>query len=416
MRVVCSVTGSPSHGRAVLPFARALGEAGHDVLVACPPDVAGVFDGAPLRVEPVFATMAAAAEHLGPVVAALGDPASLSPTELTAALLPTLFAGPQVTDSARVLLELCERDGKPDLVLRDGGETAGLLVADHLGVPCVAAPSGAANVLTPDVLGAALTERRRELGVAEPDDPAELHRWGRLDCIPPEFSLAAPGVAAAQAYRQDDQVGRGETLPPWVGALPAGRPLVVAGIGTAMPMMARRDAGSARGDGAPLRAGPVDPHAALRTVAAAVSRLDAEVVLSTGGLAVDDLDLPEHVHAAPWVPQPLLLQCADLFLTHGGYNGIREAVRHGVPLAVLPQFGDQEHNAARVAGLGLGAHCPHDAGAVAAACTRLLGGDGAAVRARMRHAQRAMLALPPVEDAVADLADLAAGRRATLGR
>ncbi|MEU4376921.1 glycosyltransferase [Pseudonocardia alni] len=401
MLVLCSVTGSPSHGRAVLPFARALGDAGHRVVVACPPDIAGVFDGAPVVAEPVFATMADSAEHLGPALARLGGPAALATltaTEVTTALLPTLFAGPQVTGSARALLALVESHGTPDLVLRDGGETAGFLVAEHLGVPCVAAPSGAGNVLSPDVVAEALTERRDELGFAAPDDPTALHRWGRLDCMPPQFSLAGPQIAPARAFRQDDQVSRGETLPGWVGALPGSRPLVVAGLGTAMPAMAGRAE----------RRAPVDPHAALRTVAEAASRLDAEVVLSTGGLPVDDLALPAHVHPAPWVPQPLLLQVADLFLTHGGYNGVREAVRHGVPLAVLPQFGDQEHNARRIAELGLGAHCSPDAAEVAATCTRLLGDDD--VRARMRSAQRAMLALPPVEDAVGVLEDLAARR------
>ncbi|MEJ8279959.1 glycosyltransferase [Pseudonocardia spirodelae] len=398
------MTGSPSHGRAVLPFVRALGAAGHDVVVACPPDVAPVLDGAPARVEPVLATMASAAEHLGPVVERLGGApalARLSPTELTTAMLPTLFAGPQVTGSARTLLGLVDVHGKPDLVLRDGGETAGFLVAEHLGVPCVSAPSGAGNVLGPDVVAAALSERRRELGFAEPGDAAALHRWGRLDCMPAAFSLAAPGMAAARAFRQDDEVVRGEVLPGWVAALPAGRPLVVAGLGTAMPMMAGRGG----------RRAPVDPAAALRTVAAAVSRLDAEVVLATGGLPVDDLDLPAHVHTAAWVPQPLLLQCADLFLTHGGYNGVREAVRHGVPLAVLPQFGDQEHNARRVAELGLGEHCPPDPDGVAEACARLLDGS---TRTGVRAAQRAMLALPPVGDAVGALEDLAAGRVAAL--
>ncbi|MBN9734878.1 MULTISPECIES: glycosyltransferase [unclassified Pseudonocardia] len=407
------MTGSPSHGRAVLPFARALGAAGHDVVVACAPDVAGVFADAPVRVEAVFAPMTEAAEHLGPVLAALGDPSSLSTTELTRAMLPTLFAGPQVTGSARALLEVCERDGKPDLVLRDGGETAGLLVAEHLGVPCVAAPSGAGNVLTPEIVADALAERRRDLGFAAPADPAALHRWGRLDCMPAEFSLAAPGITAPLAFRQDDQVARGETLPAWIGELPAGRPLVLAGIGTAMPMMARRGEDAARA-GEPPPPGPVDPHVALRTVVDAVSRLDAEVVLSTGGLPLDDVDLPDHVHPSPWVPQPLLLQCADLFLTHGGYNGIREAVRHGVPLAVLPQFGDQEHNAERVAALGIGAHCPPDPARVAEACAELLGDHGAPVRAQMRRAQRAMLALPQADAAVSDLEDLAEGRRATL--
>lgn len=95
-----------------------------------------MFDGAPVVVEPVLPTMADAAGHLGPVLARLGGPAALATltaTEVTTALLPTLFAGPQVTGSARALLALVRTHGVPDLVLRDGGETAGFLVAEHLG-------------------------------------------------------------------------------------------------------------------------------------------------------------------------------------------------------------------------------------------------------------------------------------------
>ncbi|WP_433037173.1 glycosyltransferase [Actinomycetospora sp. CA-053990] len=130
-------------------------------------------------------------------------------------------------------------------------------------------------------------------------------------------------------------------------------------------------------------------------------------MVATGGLPVADGAPPAgHVHLLDWVPQPLLLSCADLLLTHGGYNSIREAVRHGVPMVVLPQFGDQEANADRAEALGLGRRSAPDPGAVAATVRSVLG-DGA-IRAEVRRAQRAMLALPPVSVAADDLAALAA--------
>ena len=229
---------------------------------------------------------------------------------------------------------------------------------------------------------------RDSLGFDAPADPAALAPHGRLDCMPQAWSLAVPDAPPATAFRQDDEVVRGQTLPAWVADLPAGRPLVVAALGTALPMMAGR-AGPA----------PADPAGALRTLLAAMNRLDAEVVLATGGLDLGDARPADHVHLTAWMPQTLLLQCAELFVTHGGYNGIREAVRHGVPMVVMPQFGDQDHNADRIAALGLGARVATAGEAttesLAAAATTVLA-DGA-VRAEVRRAQRAMLALPPID-------------------
>ena len=393
-RVLATVTGSPSHARAVLPFARALAAAGHEVVVACPEELAGVFDGLP--VETVMPPMSAAVAALGPRLAELEGPPDMG------VVIPMLFAGPHVSDTVRLLRPVAERL-EPDLVLRDGTELAGLLLAEERGIPHVAAPSGGGQQLGPDVVDAALRERSRELGLTVTG--AALHRHGRLDCLPPAWSFAAEGVAAAWSYRQDDEVARGDVLPAWIGELPAGRPLVLAAIGTALPMMAARDADDRPRPGSP----PVDPPRALRTIVDGLAELDCEAVVATGGLTIaDGAAVPDHVHVLDWVPQPLLLSCADLLLTHGGYNSIREAVRHGTPMAVLPQFGDQEVNADRVAALGLGLRCAPDAGDVTAACATVLGDDG--IRAEVRRAQRAMLALPPVAVAADDLAALAGAR------
>ncbi|MFD0392328.1 glycosyltransferase [Streptomyces nogalater] len=133
---------------------------------------------------------------------------------------------------------------------------------------------------------------------------------------------------------------------------------------------------------------------------------DCTVVVSTSGVPVDTEGLPGHVHVAERVPQPLLLESVDLFVTHGGFNSVREALRTGTPLAVLPHFGDQYTNAERVAELGLGGHIT-DRGArgIADMCRTLLADP--APRARMRAAQLAMLTLPDVEQAVGDLEGIA---------
>lgn len=43
-----------------------------------------------------------------------------------------------------------------------------------------------------------------------------------------------------------------------------------------------------------------------------------------------------------------------LFITHSGLMGTEEAVYHGVPMLMLPLFGDQPVNAASCAEKGIG--------------------------------------------------------------
>lgn len=151
-----------------------------------------------------------------------------------------------------------------------------------------------------------------------------------------------------------------------------------------------------------------DPAEQLATIIAGLSRLECTAVVATGGIeAAGGVEPAPHVHLTDRLAQPLLLECADLFVTHGGYNSIREAVRTGTPMAVLPNFGDQLPNAARVQELGLGRHLTDtDPDAVAAVCRELLADRETA--ARCRRAQLASLALPDIGQVVADLEKLVA--------
>ncbi|MEJ2867457.1 glycosyltransferase [Actinomycetospora sp. OC33-EN08] len=373
--MLTTVTGSPSHARAALPFVRALEGTDHEVVVACPPDLASVFDDAPARVEPVLTPMSEAAARFVPQIEALG------PDPDPAAVVARVFGGEHLVDEVRALRSAC---GPVDLVLRDGGEFAGLLYAEELGVPHLPAPSGAAHVLDPAHLGPLLDERRTALGLPRPTSDS-LTPYGRLDCMPPSFSFAPDWLPEPFAFRQDDEVDRGGRLPEWVAALPDGRPLVLASLGTALPMM--QNSGRT-----PPGGPPADPAAGLRALVTAANAVDAEIVVATGGLECDVEPAP-HVHLERWVPQPLLLQVTDALVTHGGYNTVREAVRHGVPMVAFPQFGDQFASAGRIESLGLGRQVDGDS--LAEGLTAVLA--DAVVRGRARAAQRAMLALPAID-------------------
>ncbi|MGW1197794.1 glycosyltransferase [Streptomyces sp. NPDC002536] len=392
MRVLCTVTGSSSHARALLPLVSALAAAGHAVLVAVPPPFVPGFAGRPVRVAGVMADLHAymARRFRGGGAAEPGPPGAGA---------VEFFAGPHLADSCASLLPAA-RDFGPDLLVRDGGELAGCLVAEVLGIPHVAAPSGAANHLDPVRLLPVLNGHRVRLGLPAEDDPHWIHRYGRMDCMPPAFSFMTHPAATTFAYRQPADVDPAEVLPHWMAELPTDRPLVLAAVGTVLPLLAGLPGGA-------FGAVPV-----LNAVVAGLAKLDCVALVATGGLPVEHDPAHGGVHLVDRFPQPLLLRCAQLLVTHGGYNSIREAVGAGVPMAVAPCFGDQPGNADRVQELGLGGRLADageipDPGRVAAVCGQVL--DSPRIAGEVRCAQRQILTLPPVESAVADLERLAHG-------
>jgi N-glycosyltransferase len=401
MRVLCTTLGSPSHGRAQLPLLRALAKAGHQVLVVTTEALVPVFRDDDVQVNaalPEFDPLAA----MGPYLAELGGTPDLTePTDALTRLLMRNVAGPGIKPHLDILLPLA-REFRPDVILRDGMDMPAVLTAELLGVPQLPTPSGFSNVLDPAEVLPQLNERREELGLPVRDDPLSLVPHGRVDYVPSAFSFARH-LPQTWAYRQTVDVERGMVLPEWATSLPTGRPLVYAAIGTALPTMrARMEDGET-----PLPVKLPDATESLHAIVRAAAELDdCTVVVSTSGLAVDTDGLPGHVHVAERVPQPLLLESVDLFITHGGFNSIREAMRTGTPLAVLPHFGDQPANAERVEELGLGRHiADRSAAGIADVCRKLFADPEP--RARARSAQLAMLTLPDVEQAVDDLADLA---------
>ncbi|MFG2891106.1 glycosyltransferase [Streptomyces sp. NPDC048248] len=404
MRVLCTTLGSPSHGRAQLPVLRALASAGHDVLVATTPSLAAVFQHDDVRVVRCLPDFTPST--FGPAMAELTERTDLDDEQrqqLMMRLMAETISGPFARKLLELLLPVAE-DFRPDLVLRDGMDLATVLMAEKLGIPQLPTPSGASNTVDPGHTVEGLNRLRGELSLPTVDDPLAIAAHGRIDYVPPAYSYAhyLPG---SLAYRQTVNVDRTSVLPQWVAELPTDRPLVFAAMGTALPEMHKRmgDAGQA----AKMPAHAPDPTETLKTITEAAAVLDeCTVLVATAGMPVDDSALPPHVHLTERLPQPILLEAVDLFLTHGGFNSVREALRTATPTAVLPQFGDQFLNARRTQELGLGREITdRSPEGIATVCRDVLADT--AVHARVRRARLAMLALPEVESAVTDLEKLA---------
>jgi hypothetical protein len=99
------------------------------------------------------------------------------------------------------------------------------------------------------------------------------------------------------------------------------------------------------------------PERLLARVAEAVAALPRFqfVVHSGHHLTAQNLPtLPADAVVAPSVPQLALLRRASIFVTHGGFGGVKEAIHCGVPMLVFPMAFDQPVNATCVDRLRIG--------------------------------------------------------------
>jgi N-glycosyltransferase len=366
----------------LVPVASALRRAGHAVAVATAPAMADEL--ARHGIEHLPLPNVRTLEQLLADPAVLASPGMPGAEDEEAAdtarareepgALTKAFAGPLAGIFARDLIAAAER-WRPDVIVRECNEFGGYLAAVKLGLPRAVldiAPFTAAHL---PFLHDTLNTELAALGAAPAVDPGGPND-GLLAAVVPARWYPDP-VASLRCYRTDDP-----------GAPDDGfAPLAVAGLGTV--------------------AHTVVPEASrlLAAMALALGELPGPAVLSTGPAEWTG-PRPSNVRIVPFAPQSRLLGRASLFLSHGGFGGVQEALRAGTPMVVLPLFSDQPANARRITELGLGSAVdPADASpsVLASACSWVL-----APEFRGRAAEFAGLAreLPGFDVLAADLAAL----------
>ncbi|MGH8901005.1 MAG: glycosyltransferase [Egibacteraceae bacterium] len=381
MRVLFTTLPAVSHLRSLVPVAQAARHLGHVVAVAAPP----AFHPAIQR----YGLETLAAGHDWQPEKELRRPELLGMLHSGASNLIGTYVVPFLTgESARRMasdLLALAPSWQPDVVVRDPLEFGGYLAAEVLGIPHVSVGAFGGVARLNQWLPAEGIDAHRAI-LKLPADPALTTLCGILhaNLMPPSYDPAELEIPTARCYRHTNPTQSGEKLPGWVGDLPDTRPLVLAAMGTLFHMVPGR----------------------LEAMIAALADLECTAIIAVGaGKNIDSFGpQPSHVKLVEWVCQPLLLKCCDLFVTHGGFNSVRESLRFGVPMAIVPVMGDQHYNAARCAELGLARALSADTASPATlrdACREVL--EDPKFRRRARTMQRQILALPSLETLVRDL-------------
>jgi MGT family glycosyltransferase len=331
MRVLFTCLPATGHFHPLVPIARAIADAGHEVAFATHASMASLVERAGFIHLPAGHDLAS--PEVGAVLAEMGTlPQREQPIFAARRFFGELMA-PVMADDLPGLLERWPAD----LLVRDSTEIAGCVVAERLGLPYAAVSVVACGFY--QAVREAVAEPANALRAAHglPSDPslAMLDRYLNLHPFPPRFlDPSLRDVATTRFIRPEpfDQSGEG-TLPDWADDLPD-QPTVYATLGTAFNF--RMDLFAAILAG--LRDEPVN-------------------LILTVGRDQDPAQFgaqPPNVRVERYIPASLLLPRCDLVLTHGGSGTTMAALVNGLPLVIAPISADQPNNAERCTDLGVG--------------------------------------------------------------
>jgi N-glycosyltransferase len=236
--------------------------------------------------------------------------------------------------------------------------------------------------------GPANARRIEELGLGPMPDVWHPFSTFRAGVMPESFYPPASRVRNARYYRTPLESSQAP-LDPAIAALPSDRPLVLATLGS----NAHRVVESA--------------DSVLNTIIEVLGQLPVTGVVALGSGRDPGQwtgSRADNVHLTSFVQQRLLLPACAAFITHVGFNSVREGVEAGVPMVALPVFAEGPANARRIEELGLGLSLSLEeltAARLRDAVERALSDGG--IRAHVKSLQRQMLALPPLSQIVEDV-------------
>ncbi len=128
----------------------------------------------------------------------------------------------------------------------------------------------------------------------------------------------------------------------------------------------------------------------FRRVLEAVAPMNVPVLATSAGAQDIPLGLGAHIRIEKYVPHDTVFPQARALVTHGGWGTVGRALTYGLPMLVIPLFGDQILNAQLVERAGLGRYLPLDKAtpeAIRAELNALLADEGIRARARSASAE-----------------------------
>jgi UDP:flavonoid glycosyltransferase YjiC (YdhE family) len=317
-------TACPAYGHVLpmLPLIRAAARAGHDVRIATGPDLTGPLAARHLDVHAVGPTWESAwTAH----EAVWADPSVPDEQRMMQGVV-VLFGVPALARLDDLLAMTSQ--WRPDIIIHEVLEPAGSMLASRLHIPGVVHGIGPMFPFYAPLIGAA------GAAIGEPDLWEELSAERAVDLCPPSLRPDEPRPwPETVAVRPD--AGENGPLPPRVAdVLGAGRPVAYFTLGTVKN---------------------ADP-AEFTTGLSAFAGYDGVVVATTGRpLDIEALGpLPPNVVVTEFVPQTVVLERADLLVSHCGSGTMLGGLVHGVPQVALPRGTDQPENAALLVRAGAG--------------------------------------------------------------
>jgi UDP:flavonoid glycosyltransferase YjiC (YdhE family) len=320
VRVLFASTRGTGHFTPLVPLIEAAVRGGHEVMVAGPPPLAETVERAGY---PFWAGAEPPEDELGPL---WGRVPTVSADEANAIVVGEIFAGLNVHAMLPSLEAAC-REWQPDLLIREEAEFASAIAAERHGVrhARLGISLRALEELALEVAGP-------RLGDLHPGTAERIWSSPYLTTVP--VRLEDPQRtqrSVTHRFRDPTTSTPGEPSPD-------GRPLVYVSFGSiagTMPIVG----------------------ALYAAVFEAAAELPAQVLLTLGQRDADIEALgpaPANLRVERWVvPADVLVQ-ADAVVSHGGFGTTLGAVAAGVPLVVVPLFGDQPDNARRVEAIGAG--------------------------------------------------------------
>ena len=327
VRILVSTTAGLGHIHPVVPIARSLQSAGHEVLWATSAKACETVS------RYGFATTAAGieiADRLEPFVARYPDVLSLPPRQRRPTFFRGFFAEIHAPAMAAALAPIMDRF-KPELVVHETSEFAAAPLARQRGVRHIAvAFSGFQNpeVMAAGVCGIAALWDSLGLNVP-PDlgffDHAYLYPLPDSLCPRPQHANVQP-IRALHADGAEAWVA-----PSWLQRLGNERPLVYATFGT-----------------------EIGPSAPWTTLLEAVSAVDCDALVTINSQTDPESfgPIPANVRIERYVPQSAVLARAAAVVSHAGAGTAFATVAAGLPQVCVPFGADQFDNADALASSG----------------------------------------------------------------